>query len=272
MNQPRPTVLIVLTNNNKLYDRKAQTMRQTGTYFTELWDFYKEAWFAGARIMVATPEGGVAPLDPSEGSMNIGDDAHDSQLVSIKNNLTGDLLFKTSPLNRLSPRQFDMVMIPGGHGLLADLPGNGDLAYMLRGVIQPCIVNGEVMQPPGVIAAVCHGPAAFLGVSATNTGGSPLIENVTLTSFSKKEEIQIGLDEMVADAIGMQLEDRLRSLGSDYRSNDENFAEFVTESTAKFVLDTKDGPTNFAGQIITGQNPNSARETAKRAFQALSRR
>ena len=85
------------------------------------------------------------------------------------------------------------------------------------------------------VAAVCHGPAAFIGATAPD--GRPLVAGRWVAAFTTKEEAAVGRKE----ALPFLLHERLASLG------------------ARVVKGRRFVPTAVAdGNLITGQNPRSA--------------
>jgi putative intracellular protease/amidase len=96
-----------------------------------------------------------------------------------------------------------------------------------------------------IVAAVCHGPAALLGVKLED--GTPLVQNRKLTGFSNAEE----LGYAQAD-VPFLLEDALRAEGAVYSAAD------VWQE--KVVVD---------GRLMTGQNPASGGALAKAIVDAL---
>src|SRR5258708_34782349 len=68
---------------------------------------------------------------------------------------------------------FDAVFFPGGHGPMVDLSSNADVARVLRLLHQ----RGKT------IAAVCHGPAAFLS-AGLGPEGAWLFDGDKLAAFT----------------------------------------------------------------------------------------
>ena len=126
---------------------------------------------------------------------------------------------------------FDVVFLPGGHGPMWDIAGNKTVKELLEAF------NNE--RKP--IAAVCHGVAGLLAIQ--NDKGEPLIKGKQLTGFSNSEEESAGLTRVVP----FLLETELLSRGALY-SKGPNYVGFV-------VVDDN---------IITGQNPASSGEVAKK--------
>ncbi|GIF68408.1 thiazole biosynthesis protein ThiJ [Asanoa ishikariensis] len=138
----------------------------------------------------------------------------------------------------VDPADYDAVLIPGGHGPMQDLAVDPDIARIL-----------EAMLPDEskTVAALCHGLAAFL--PAGDNDGGWLFRGRQLTSFSDVEEEQVGL---AANAPWL-LETRLRAAGA-VHSAGPAFTSYV-------VVD---------GNLITGQNPQSAEAAGEALLKALS--
>ncbi|MFC7784126.1 MULTISPECIES: type 1 glutamine amidotransferase domain-containing protein [unclassified Rossellomorea] len=133
--------------------------------------------------------------------------------------------------------QFDAIFLPGGHGTMFDLPDNSKLQDIIR----------ELYEGDKVVAAVCHGPAGLVGVKLSD--GTPLVAGKAVTAFTDEEEKETTLDRFMP----FLLETRLRELG----------AEFV--ATANWTDHIQ-----VAGNIITGQNPQSTVSVAKEVVKRLS--
>jgi putative intracellular protease/amidase len=91
------------------------------------------------------------------------------------------------------------------------------------------------------VAAVCHGPAGFVG--ATRADGEPLVKGKKVNCFIDEEEKAVELDGVVP----FLLESKLRELGATVETADK--------FTPKVVED---------GNLLTGQNPMSAHPLAER--------
>jgi len=105
------------------------------------------------------------------------------------------------------------------------------------------------------IAAVCHGPVAFL--NATAPTGTPLLSSATVTGFSNEEEDQVKMTAVMP----FQLETELnRVSGGGYVKADQPWGEKVVVSKTA----------ELGGVLITGQNPASATGVGKEILRALS--
>jgi putative intracellular protease/amidase len=96
-----------------------------------------------------------------------------------------------------------------------------------------------------IVAAVCHGPCALLGVDIGD--GKPFLEGKRVTAFSKREEYDYARED-----VPYELEDALISEGADYAS--------APNWQANVLVD---------GRLITGQNPASAAPLAEHLLSAL---
>lgn len=195
--------------------------------------------------MLASPRGGPAPLDPS--SIDEAKSANDAVSTAFLAQHR-PLWESTAPLSSFqgSVDDFAAVFFPGGHGPMWDLAGDAASQALMR----------EFVRRGKVVAAVCHGPAALVGVKApattTTTTDELWLKGKRVTGFSNAEEKAVGLD----GAMPFLLEDRLaEAVGGEGKY--EKAAEMWAE---KVVVD---------GQLITGQNPASAKGVAEAIARAV---
>jgi putative intracellular protease/amidase len=217
-------ILIIATSHEQMGD----SHRRTGLWLEELAVPYYIFRDAGAIIILASPKGGLVPLDPKSESIiasspTIRRFQKDPEAISC--------LSQSVILSTLKAEDFDLVFILGGHGAIWDFPSNIALKQLLE----------SFNLQDKFIGAVCHGAAAFLPLK--NRIQEPLIKGRQVTSFSNSEEQSWGLTSFLP----FLLESELISLGASY-SKGPNFESHT-------VVD---------GNIITGQNPVSSKEVAKR--------
>lgn len=219
---PTVRVLFVVTNHDKL----GSTGKPTGLWLPELTHpYYAIKSSDGPRpveITIASPKGGKAPIDPRSLDMKDPDNAK-----FMKDATTKAAIENTVRLSEVARKRFDAVFFVGGHGPMWDLPDDQ--------VAQK--IAGEVYDKGGVVAAVCHGPAALVNLKLKD--GKYLVAGKKVTAFSNKEEDGEGYTKVVP----FLLETKLKERG----------AKFSTAPPHKpnVVVD---------GRLITGQNPASARE------------
>ncbi len=174
-----------------------------------------------AELVLASPKGGVAPLDPSSVEAFANDESSKKFLAKK------ELWENTKPLKEFLGRasEFDALFYPGGHGPMYDLVDDKDSIQLIQ----------EFYAAGKPVSAVCHGPIVFANV---NVDGKPLVQGRNVTGFTNEEEDQAQLTA----AMPFLLEDVLKAKGAKFTKADQPWGE-------KVVVD---------GQIITGQNPASA--------------
>jgi putative intracellular protease/amidase len=140
-------------------------------------------------------------------------------------------------LEEVSARDYDVVFQVGGHGPMQDMAVHPTVGKLFADVLA---------DPDKILAAVCHGPAAFL--SAHTEDGTWLMKDRHLTGFSNEDENQA---TFAANAPWL-LEDRLRLAGARY--------EAAPAWTVHVVED---------GNLITGQQQKSAGAAAHAVLKKL---
>lgn len=222
-------ILIVLTSHDKLGD----TGKKTGFWLEEFAAPYYVFKDAGAQITLASPKGGQPPLDP-------GSDTEDTQTPATERFKDDDAaqaaLADTKVLSTVDAEGFDAIFYPGGHGPLWDLAEDVDSTRLIE-------TFAHSDRPVG---AVCHAPAVFKHPKGAD--GNPLVSGKTVTGFTNTEEEGVGL----TDVVPFLVEDMLKANGGAYEKGDD-WASFV-------VVD---------GKLVTGQNPASSEEAAKKLLALL---
>ena len=200
----------------------------TGLYLEEFAVPFEAFKREGYHIEVASPRGGKVPIDPK--SMNIPDEKKEEWKASLQ------ALDQTTKLGGLIADHFDVLFFPGGHGTMFDFPETTEVAEILM----------DFEEKNKIIAAICHGPAAF--VQARYADDTPFVSGKKMTAFTNEEEKEMQLDEQVP----FLLESRLRELG------------------AHFVGSPVWNPhVQVDGNLITGQNPQSSDQIAKKIIEKL---
>ena len=131
---------------------------------------------------------------------------------------------------------YDAVVMPGGHGPMADLFQDRDLGRILSAADR----EGKIIAP------FCHGPAGLL--SATDDAGAFVFAGRRLTVFTNEEELGGGTGENTPWLV----EDALKDKGAVIANG--------AAWTSNVVRD---------GNLITGQNPQSSEDVAKEVIKAL---
>ncbi|MEK7358262.1 MAG: type 1 glutamine amidotransferase domain-containing protein, partial [Bdellovibrionota bacterium] len=128
-------------------------------------------------------------------------------------------------LSAVDPTKYSAVLYAGGHGTMWDFADSAQVQRIASGVYEN----------DGIVAAVCHGPAALVNVKLSN--GSYLVSGKRVTGFSNAEEEAAELTKVMP----FLLETALIDHGAKF----ENAALWQK----KVVTD---------GRLVTGQNPASA--------------
>ena len=230
-NAPPPTrgrVLAVVSSAAYFPDGK----KRAGFELTELSRAYYTFLANGYAVDIASPQGGQPPMRLDEEDMQAADHAflNDAQARA--------LLAASLPLAEVDASRYAAVYFVGGKGAMFDFPGDASVARIVRTVH----ANG------GVIGAVCHGPAALLGVTLDD--GTPLLRGRRVTGFSNAEELFLMRD--ARERFPALLQDVLAGEG----------AEFVEGGLYldNVVVD---------GRLVTGQNPWSTWSLAEAMVTAL---
>ncbi len=216
-------ILMIVTSHGQIAAGNA-----TGLWFEEFAAPFALFRKQGYAVTVASVKGGAAPIDPR--SMDVYTATPDNEAAKAA-------LADTRPLSsKLAAADYDAVFFPGGHGTMFDLPNNPDVQRL----VSECLTNNKVL------AAVCHGPACFVG--ARMKDGSSPIKGRRITAFTDAEERAVELDKHMP----FLLESTLRDLGARFNPA-ENFSSNV-------VVD---------GRLVTGQNPASSAAAARAVIELL---
>ena len=202
--------------------------QQTGLWLEEFAVPYLLFREQQVPLVVASPRGGKIPVDPN----SVPDDDQKAQWTEAI-----DQLQDTRALEDVWEDGFSGVFVPGGHGAMFDMPDNP----LVAAVMERTWADG------GLLGAVCHGPAALVGLR--NEDGSPLVQNRTVACFTNDEEREVGLDEVMPFLLATRLEE----LGAALDLADKFVAHAITD-----------------GKLVTGQNPQSSEAVARAVINALS--
>ena len=216
-------ILMVLTSHDQL----GNTGKKTGFWLEEFAAPYYVFKDAGAEIVLASPAGGAAPIDPKSNQP-------DFQTEQTKryegDNETQALLASTIRLDTVSQEEFDAVFYPGGHGPLWDLAQDPASIALIEAF--------EAAHKP--MAFVCHAPGVLRAVNRTD--GHPLVQGRKVTGFTNSEEAAVGLTEIVP----FLFETTLIANGAEFSHTEDWGVHVVTD-----------------GHLVTGQNPASSAPAAR---------
>ena len=222
---PSKKILIALTSHGDLAG-----LRSTGYYLSEVahpWQVFTDAGYAVDFVSTA---GGEPPVD--------GVDLSDPVQKAFVEDEQAQAKVRTTPrFADVDPADYDAVLFAGGHGTMWDFPNDPDLAAVAQ----------NIYEQGGVVAAVCHGPAALVGVTLSH--GRPLVSGKQVAAFTNSEEEAAGLTGIVP----FLLQSRLEELGGKHTSAPDFQAHVVSDQ-----------------RLVTGQNPASATGVAQAVLAALT--
>ena len=223
-------ILIIVTNR----DHYLTEDKKTGLWLSELVHFYDIFEKEGFHQDIVSPSGGDIPLDPRSLSWT----GMDKSTKKRYNDLEFMKLLKgTKSTADVNWEDYDVVYYAGGHGVMWDFPEDNYIQEINKNMYE----NGKV------IAAVCHGYCGLLETRLSD--GRYLVNGKKLTGFSWNEEVLA----MVSKQMPYNVEEEMKKRGALYK---KHFLPFVP----KVVIDNN---------LIKGQNPNSAKKTAKAVLEYL---
>lgn len=207
-------VLFVLTSHAD----KGDTGHSTGYWLSEVTHPLHVLEAAGIPVVFASIAGGEPPVD--------GLDLSDAVNAHYWNHAPFRAAVAATPaLAEIDPSAYSAIFFAGGHGAMWDFP------------VSPAVQTQTcaIWEQGGLVAAVCHGPAALVNVTLAD--GTPLVAGRAVAAFTDAEEAAVGLTEVVPFLLSSTLAARGARLSD------------APEWTANVVVD---------GNLITGQNPQSA--------------
>lgn len=223
-------ILNVVTNVSHYEDPS----EPTGLWLSELTHAYDIFAEAGYQQTIVSPKGGPSPLEPR--SLKFPN--YDKSAKSWKADPAKmELLANTGSPDEIDAADFDAIYFTGGHAVMFDFPDSEGLQRITR----------EIFERGGIVSSVCHGYAGLL--NTTLSDGSLLVAGRKLTGFSWSEEVLARVDKLVP----YNVEDEMKKRGARYEKGLIPFTSYV-------VAD---------GRLVTGQNPGSAKATAKKVVSVL---
>lgn len=223
-------VLTVVTNVGH-YDDPGHP---TGLWLSELthaWEVFDDHGFEQTLV---SPAGGHAPLEPRSLKFPSYDrTAKDWRADPAKM----ALLESTLSPDQVDSADYDAIYFTGGHAVMYDFPDSEGLQRITR----------EIFERGAIVSSVCHGYCGLLDTRLSD--GSYLIAGRRLTGFAWQEEVLARVDKLVP----YNAEQRAKERGALYEKAKLPFVSYA-------VVD---------GNLVTGQNPGSAKETARKVAALL---
>lgn len=225
--EKRGRILAVVTSTG----RAPNSDINAGLELTELARAYYIFKANGFEVDVASPQGGRPPV-------NIDEELFEADYAFLNDKAAQAQIADTLKVSDVDPGAYQAVYFVGGKGAMFDFPDNMAVQNLVS----------EIYGRGGVIGAVCHGPAAFIG--AKTEAGDSLFRGKRLTAFTDEEELFIIGN--AREVFPFLLEERLR-------------ADDVTYLEGPMYLDH----TIVDGRLVTGQNPWSTWSVAESMVRAL---
>ncbi|KAL2857068.1 class I glutamine amidotransferase-like protein [Aspergillus pseudoustus] len=207
----------------------------TGLWLSELshaWHVFEEHGF---EQIIVSPAGGLSPLEPRSLKFPNYDKTAKAWRADPARM---SLLENTVRPDQINEADFDAIYFTGGHGVMYDFPDNEGLQRITR----------EIFERGGIISSVCHGYCGLLNTKLSD--GSYLVAGRNMTGFAWREEVLARVNKVVP----YNAEEEVKKRGAHYKKAKLPFVSYT-------VVD---------GNLVTGQNPGSAKETANKVVAALS--
>lgn len=142
---------------------------------------------------------------------------------------------KAKKLSDVDVRGYDGILIPGGLAPMVDMPEHPLLKQVIR----------ETFERKAVVGAVCHGPVSLLNVKLSS--GEHLLRGKNISSFTNEEEAGYARAD-----VPFELETALTKQGAVFHK---------TTPWAAFSISD--------GNLVTGQNPASAKGVGEKMIEIL---
>ncbi|QVI20787.1 type 1 glutamine amidotransferase domain-containing protein [Nocardia tengchongensis] len=201
----------------------------TGLWLSELthaWHVFERHGFEQTLV---SPAGGHVPLEPRSLKFPNYDRTAKAWRADPARMA---LLDTTAAPDRIDSADYDAIYFTGGHAVMYDFPDSTGLQRITR----------EIFERGGIVASVCHGYCGLLNTQLSD--GTYLVAGRKLTGFAWQEEVLARVDELVPYNAEAEMKER----GALYEKAMLPFVSYV-------VVD---------GNLVTGQNPGSAKATAKK--------
>ncbi|MFC9473063.1 type 1 glutamine amidotransferase domain-containing protein [Nocardia sp. NPDC056952] len=206
----------------------------TGLWLSELthaWHVFEQHGFEQTLV---SPAGGPCPLEPRSLKFPNYDKTAKAWHADPERMA---LLANTASPDQIDSADFDAIYFTGGHAVMYDFPDSEGLQRITR----------EIFERGNIVSSVCHGYCGLLNTKLSD--GTYLVAGRKLTGFAWNEEVLARVDKLVP----YNAEEEIKKRGALYEKGMLPFTSYA-------VID---------GNLVTGQNPGSAKETAKKVASLL---
>ena len=197
----------------------------TGVFASELTVPYYRFLDAGMRVDLASPAGGVVPVDPlsMKRSIRTPEDERLLRDAVLRGKLAASL-----PVAAVEFAAYDLVYFAGGWGAAFDLGQSEALGRKVS----------EAYAAGRVLGGICHGPLGLL--RARRPDGELVVKGRRLTAVTDRQIRQLGVE-----ITPLHPESALRAAGAVFESRTHPVRDFFANH---WVAD---------GDLVTGQNQNA---------------
>jgi putative intracellular protease/amidase len=209
----------------------------TGVFASELTVPYYVFLDAGMRVDVASPRGGIIPVDPLSMTSELRTPEDDRLLADPA---FRDQLMRSLAIGDLDFTDYDIIYFAGGWGAAFDL---GQSELLGRKV-------SEAWAAGRVLGGICHGPLGLL--KAVTPAGEPIVKGRRLTAVTDRQVRQLGVQ-----ITPLHPETALRQAGALFEGRTHPARDFFANH---YVAD---------GDLITGQNQNAGPMVARLMMQRV---
>lgn len=226
-----PTRILNVVTNVGHYD---DPDHPTGLWLSELthaWHVFDEHGFEQTLV---SPKGGAVPLEPRALKFPSYDKTAKAWRADPEKMA---LLENTLSPDEIDSADYDAIFFTGGHAVMYDFPDSPGLQRITR----------EIYERGRIVSSVCHGYCGLLNTRLSD--GTYLIDGKKMTGFAWQEEVLARVDKLVP----YNAEQVAKERGALYEKAKLPFISYA-------VVD---------GTLVTGQNPGSAKETAKKVAALL---
>lgn len=209
----------------------------TGVFASELTVPYYAFLDAGMRVDLASPRGGIVPVEPLSVKASLRTASDDRVLDDEV--LRGKLM-DSLPITELDFARYDLIYFAGGWGAAFDL-GQSE---MLGVKVSEGYAAGRV------VGGICHGPLGLL--RARRADGELLVKGRRLTAVTDRQVRQLGVE-----TTPLHPERALRAAGARFEGRTHPVRDFFANY---YVADEN---------LITGQNQNAGPMVARLMMQRV---
>ncbi|MFB7874519.1 type 1 glutamine amidotransferase domain-containing protein [Nocardia sp. NPDC056064] len=223
-------ILNVVTNVGDFGDPS----HPTGLWLSELthaWHVFEQNGFEQTLV---SPAGGPVPLEPRSLKFPNYDKTAKAWRADPARMA---LLDNTAAPDEIDSADYDAIYFTGGHAVMYDFPDSAGLQRITR----------EIYERGDIVSSVCHGYCGLLNTQLSD--GTHLVTGRKLTGFAWQEEVLARVDKLVP----YNAEEEMKKRGARYEKGKLPFLSYA-------VVD---------GNLVTGQNPGSAKETAQKVSALL---